>query len=174
MGMFASLSCCHTSESLKVRSRILIYPKFKEHREDLGFSCLNISFPSIAIIFASCKKIKASWWCWTGKEGPSLPTSICRGFVLWWIFCHLHIYPDICSLGEAAEYQNYNISTATAHPLLPHKKNHFPSGDSIHISFKDSRRVFKVWSGTRCSTTAQSLMSAIRKFCIRITSYSTR
>ena len=174
MGMFASLSCCHTSESLKVRSRILIYPKFKEHREDLGFSCLNISFPSIAIIFASCKKIKASWWCWTGKEGPSLPTSICRGFVLWWIFCHLHIYPDICSLGEAAEYQNYNISTATAHPLLPHKKITFLQEILFTLVLKTLGESLRYGQGLDVQQLPQSLMSAIRKFCIRITSYSTR
>ena len=50
--------------------------------------------------------------------------------------CQVHIYPDICSPREAVEYQNYNISTATArasiavppaklllHVYLPKKKS---------------------------------------------------
>ena len=81
---------------------------------------------------------KSTMICMTRKQDISryLPYPLLMFATDFLNICQVHIYPDICSPREAAEYQNYNISTATAsasiaappgklllHVYLPKKKS---------------------------------------------------
>ena len=59
---------------------------------------------------------KSTMICMTRKQDISryLPYPLLMFATDFLNICQVHIYPDICSPREAAEYQNYNISTATA------------------------------------------------------------